>query len=218
MPHFKALLPGVVIALLTFSISQQLSASILVQATIAGSQLGVENRADVFEKTSDFDTGVTAPGIVAGYRNDVYISSANSLYRYRNDGTLLGSFTWPDEGIIYDDVAVGHGNLYAAYRGVSLGITVRDPITFVQSKFITTGIEATGIAAGFDNDIYLSAGNSLYRYRNDGTLLNSFSLSGTDIEYTSITASEVPEPATIAVWSVLGLCGYGSRRKMRKTS
>ena len=218
MPHFKALLPGVVIALLTFSISQQLSASILVQATIAGSQLGVENRRDVFEKTSDFDTGVTAPGIVAGYRNDVYISSANSLYRYRNDGTLLGSFTWPDEGIIYDDVAVGHGNLYAAYRGVSRGITVRDPITFVQSKFITTGIEATGIAAGFDNDIYLSAGNSLYRYRNDGTLLNSFSLSGTDIEYTSITASEVPEPATIAVWSVLGLCGYGSRRKMRKTS
>ncbi len=32
--------------------------------------------------------------------------------------------------------------------------------------------------------------------------------------------SPVPEPATIAVWSVLGLCGvgYGLRRKMRKTS
>lgn len=35
-----------------------------------------------------------------------------------------------------------------------------------------------------------------------------------------LNANPVPEPATIAVWSIVGLCGvgYGLRRKMRKTS
>jgi len=162
----------------------------------SGSAQGVTVRdPNTLDESSFFATGVNATGIAAGLSNDVYLAADNQLIRYQNDGTLLNTFTWGDTTLDYLDVAVGDGNLYATYAGPLQGVTVRDLTSLAQSSFFATTFDSTGIAAGLGDTLYLTDGNSLYHYRNDGTLLNTFTFPSSGINYTSLATVVIPEPA-----------------------
>lgn len=75
-----------------------------------------------------------------------------------------------------------------------------------------------GMTWGYDAHslFFKSVGSSNYNGNGGGSVPNE----GWHIEFEISAANPVPEPATIAVWSVLGLCGigYGVRRKMRRAA
>lgn len=79
--------------------------------------------------------------------------------------------------------------IYAIYGGSQNGVTVRDADTYNQLNFFDPGFTPTGIAAGNNNNLFLTSGNSIYNYTNTGTLLNSFTWSSSSIDYSGIATS-----------------------------
>ncbi len=153
-----------------------------------GSQNGVTVRdANTLTQINYFDPGFSASSIVAGNNNNMYLTSNNTIYNYRNTGTYISSFTFPDIGINYHEVAYAGNKIYTAYNGSQNGVTVRDSSSFNQLLFFDPGFAINGITAGNNNDMYLTSGNSIYNYSDTGTLLNSFTWSDTSILYSDTT-------------------------------
>jgi microcompartment protein CcmK/EutM len=153
--------------------------------------------------------------VAAGDNNDMFLTSGNSIYHYSTSGTQLNSFTWGSETISYESVsfAVGDNSFYTAYNGSENGITVRDSTTLNQTAYFGLDFAVDNVAAGDNNDMFLTSGNSIYHYSNTGTQLNSFSWGNTSISYEGISfaASAIPEPSALAIF-VLGVLGLISRR------
>ena len=65
-------------------------------------------------------------------------------------------------------------------------MSVRD-LNLTQLNWFNTGIEASGIAAGPNNDVYLSAKNHIYNFDVNGNLLRDMTFPSSSIEYTDVT-------------------------------
>jgi hypothetical protein len=157
----------------------------LIYAVYSGSQNGVTVRdADTFVQQTSFDPGFVINGIAAGVNNDMYLTSGDSIYRYSNTGTQLGSFSFGG-GVTYTSIAVGNGQIYATYQDAQVGITVRDASTFVQSVFIPTLLN-NGVGSAYDNTMYRVGANNISRYDNTGSLIISFDFPDAGINYTNI--------------------------------
>ena len=95
-------------------------------------------------------------------------------------------------------------------------ITDSNPGGGIQVELLSNSFP--GMTWGYDAHslFFKSVGSSNYNGNGGGSVPNE----GWHIEFEISAANPVPEPATVAVWSVLGLCGvgYGLRRKKRKTS
>ncbi len=76
--------------------------------------------------------------------------------------------------------------IYASYTGSQLGVTERDA-ALSQSNAFGTGVTASGIAAGVNHDLYLSAGNHLYNFTTTGTLVTDMTFPDTNISYTGVS-------------------------------
>ncbi|MEQ6342371.1 MAG: FxDxF family PEP-CTERM protein [Gammaproteobacteria bacterium] len=76
-------------------------------------------------------------------------------------------------------------NIYATYAGSQLGVTERTQ-ALVQTGFFSTGVTASGIALGVNNDLYISAGNHLINYNINGTLINNMTFPDSAINYTDV--------------------------------
>ncbi|MGZ4969809.1 MAG: hypothetical protein ACXWE3_12850 [Methylobacter sp.] len=176
-----------IIAVLTMSIAGQASAA-AVYASYTGSQQGVTVRDLKLNQLSFFNTGINAKAIAAGPNNDVYLAAGNHLYDYNVNGTLIKDMTFPDSGINYTSVTVSGNKVYASYTGSQHGVTVRD-LQLNQLSYFNTGINASGIAAGPNNDVYLAAGNHLYDYNVNGTLIKDMTFPDSGINYTDVTVS-----------------------------
>ena len=79
-------------------------------------------------------------------------------------------------------------NVYASYNGPQVGFTVRD-LTLNQLSFFNTGVNASGIAAGPDDDVYITAGNHIINYKTNGTLIKDMTFPITTINYTGVAVT-----------------------------
>jgi hypothetical protein len=157
-----------------------------VLSSYNGSQIGFTVRDFALNQTSFQNIGINANAIAAGNNNDVFLASANHLYHYGTNGTLIANMTFPDAGIIYTGVVVKGDRVYASYKGSQQGVTVRD-LNLVQLSCFNTGVNASGIAAGPNNDVYIAAGSHLINYRTDGTLIKDMAFPDTGVNYTDVT-------------------------------
>ncbi|WDE13538.1 hypothetical protein [Thalassomonas haliotis] len=157
-----------------------------VLASYNGSQRGFTVRSMQLEQESFVNGDFNFENIAAGPNNDVYLPSANHIYHYDLDGKLIKDMAFPDAGIDYTGIAVTNSRVFATYEGSQLGVTVRD-LDLNQISFFATGIKANGIAAGPNNDLYLAAGNHIYHYNIDGTLIQDMVFPDDSINYTDVS-------------------------------
>jgi len=159
----------------------------LVYASYNGSQEGFTIR-ETGNLNQLVATGVPANinDIAAGDDDNVFLASANHLYNYKTDGTLITNMTFPDTGIIYTSVSYYNGTIVAAYKGSQQGFTVRDT-NLNQLSWVSLGFDINGIALGKNDDVFLASGNHLYHYKLDGTLITNMTFPTTSINYTSVS-------------------------------
>lgn len=157
-----------------------------VFATYDGSQVGVTTRDLDLNQLSWFATSFVANGIAAGNRNDLYIASQNHIYNLKDDGTLIKDMAFPISSINYTDVSVLGDNVFASYNGSQQGFTVRDQ-DLNQLSFSNINQDISGIAAGPDQNVYLSSGNHIYNYANNGTLIADMNFPISSINYTGVS-------------------------------
>lgn len=184
-------------------------------ATYSGSQHGITIR-DLhnLSQYSSFETGVAATGVIAGASNDLYITAGNSIYRYGIDGSVLNHFSWEDDSITYTDITIVNGKLLATYTGSQNGVTIRDLNSLSQYSSFETGVVATGITTGSNNDIYITARNGIYRYATNGSLNGQFKWGSNKIIYTDVAVASIPEPSYVALFALgLGVIAIASRGK-----
>lgn len=156
-------------------------------AAYAGSQLGFTIRdAETLRQRAYCQTGVEASGIAVDGSGAVYLAAGNQLLKYSMDCELLAEMTFPDPSIEYTGVAVRGNTLYASYEGSQLGFTTRDTDTLEQLAYCTTGVEAEGIAVDEEDNIYLAAGNHLYKYSDSCRQLVNMTFPIRGINYTSV--------------------------------
>ncbi|MEQ1636980.1 MAG: hypothetical protein ABL903_09810 [Methylococcales bacterium] len=161
-----------------------------VYTAYSGSQQGVTIRdANTLMQSGIIGTNFNVNGIAAGHSNNVYLTSGNQIFNYSTNGSLLNSFTWYDNTIIYGDTSVGSNNIYTAYSGSQQGVTIRDAETLAQSAIIGTGFNINGVSAGHNDNVYLTSGNSIFNYSTNGSLLNSFTWYDNSITYGDIAVS-----------------------------
>ena len=157
-----------------------------VFAAYNGSQRGFTIRNFQLEQLSAVSTDFDFSSIAAGPNNDVYLTSGNHIYHYNVDGTLIKDMAFPDTSIIYTSVVVKGDKVYATYEGSQLGVTVRD-LNLNQLSSFGTGVKANGVAAGQNNDVYIAAGNHIYNYNVDGSLIKDMAFPVDSINYTDVT-------------------------------
>jgi len=151
-----------------------------------GSQLGFSIRNFALEQKGYCGTGIDANSIAAGLNEDVYLTSNNHIYHYNINGELIKDMCFPDSNITYTGVVVKGDKVYATYDGSQRGVTIRD-LNLNQVSYIDTGVHATGIAAGSNDDLYITAANHVYHYKTDGTLLKDMCFPDTGINYTDVS-------------------------------
>ena len=151
-----------------------------------GSQQGVTERDGSLTQQLSFDSGVNASGIAVTSTGHVFLSSRNHIYDYTTAGVRVADMTYPDTALRYTAITTRGGWVFSAYAGSQRGVTIRDP-DLVQSSYIETPFEATGIAAGDQGHLYLTSGNHIYDYLIDGTLVTDMAFSDAGIRYSAVT-------------------------------
>jgi len=157
-----------------------------------GSQHGVTERngdSPTLDQSLAFSTGIDASGIAVTGTGNIYLSSANHLYNYQSNGTLVQDFAFPDPAINYTAVATKGATVYATYTGSQHGVTERD-LGLNQFAFFNTGVDATGIAVGDGSHLYISAGHDLYDYLTDGSLVRDMTFPDPAVLYTGIAFAD----------------------------
>ncbi len=157
-----------------------------VYASYNGSQVGFTVRDFALNQRSYSNNGVNASGIAAGNNDDVYLTSANHIYHYKTDGTLIRDMTFPSSSIVYTSVVVKGDRVYATYSGSQQGVTVRD-LKLEQLSYFGTGVNANGIAAGPNDDVYIAAGNKILNYSTGGKLIKDMTFPSSSINYTDVS-------------------------------
>lgn len=157
-----------------------------VFASYNGPQIGFTVRDFALNQLSFQNIGINANGIAAGPNDDVFLVSANHIYHYNVNGTLITDMAFPIPTINYTGVVVKGDRVYACYQGSQQGVTVRD-LALNQLSFFDTGVNASGIAAGPNDDVYITAGNHIINYKTNGTLIKDMVFPIPTINYTDVT-------------------------------
>jgi hypothetical protein len=147
-----------------------------------------------------FSTATTIQGIAAGAAGEVYVAEAESVTRFRDDGTVLDSLG-----------SQGADNFSSlSFNGTELFITDNSSIginavltanaSLALTNTLMPGFEIGGLAAGSAGDVFLTSGNQIVRYSSDGTLLDSYTGSVGD-QFADLTfrTDAVPEPSTLSL-------------------
>jgi hypothetical protein len=158
----------------------------VVYASYNGSQVGFTVRNFALDQLSFHNIGINANGIAAGPNDDVYLVAANHIYHYGANGQLIKDMTFPIATINYTGVVVKGNRVYACYQGSQQGVTVRD-LALNQLSFFNTGVNASGIAAGPNDDVYITAANHIINYKTNGTLIKDMTFPIATINYTDVT-------------------------------
>jgi hypothetical protein len=144
-----------------------------IYVSYKGSQLGVSIRnASTLAQTASFATPFSPNAIAVGPSNTLFLASGNHLYKYSTAGVQLMDINFPDAGVNYSGIVVKGNRVYASYNGSQKGVTIRS-LNLNQLSFFGLGFSPSGIAAGLNNDVYLSTVDHLYRYTTAGALLKN---------------------------------------------
>lgn len=158
-----------------------------IYATYSGSQVGVTIRdSQSLAQSNHFSTTPVWSGLAASGVSDMFTCSANSLYEYNTAGTLLQSVTFPDAGVQYNGATVSGNEEVFSYTGSQVGFTVRDS-SLNQINFVALPFTSNGIAAGGNNDVYLTQANNIFDYSLTGTLLNELTFPDSGVVYGRIS-------------------------------
>lgn len=157
-----------------------------VYASYKGSQVGVTVRDLNLNQLHCFSTSFIANGIAAGNDNDLYIAAQNHIYNVKDNGTIIKDMEFPVTSINYTDVSVLNDKVFASYNGSQQGFTVRD---FQLNQLSCTNInqDISGIAAGPEQNVYLSSNNHIFNYANNGTLIADMNFPVSSINYTCVS-------------------------------
>jgi len=182
-------------------------------ASYQGAQTGVTVRdAQTLNQSQWFSTAENN-GVGSANEDRVYGVSGNEITSYDVNGATLNNMIFPSSSIEYTNVDVGNNEIYASYAGSQNGVTVRDADTLAQLNYIALNFAINGLAAGDNDDMYLTSANSIFHYSDAGSLINSFSFPDQGIVYGDIAyATEVPEPGTLGLLA-FGLFGLVSIRR-----
>lgn len=160
----------------------------LIFASYNGSQEGFTIRNQALNQLTFSNVGFNINGINAGTDSDLFLTSANNIYRYRTDGTLITHMTFPSSTINYTDITLSEDKVIASYNGSQLGFTIRD-IALQQLSHVSTGFDINGISAGSHDDVFLASGNRLFHYALNGSLITAMTFPSSSINYTDVTIS-----------------------------
>ena len=95
-------------------------------------------------------------------------------------------------GLFSASVSISHAApivVYATYAGSQQGVTVRNQ-GLVQTNVFGTGVTASGIALGVNNDLYISAANQIRNYNVNGSLINTMTFPDPAINYTDVDVGD----------------------------
>ena len=163
-----------------------------IYTTYTGSQNGVTVRdADTLVQSFAFSLGFAVDNISAGSNNDMFLTSGDSIYHYSDAGEQLNSFTWGNPRLSYDGIAVSGEDFFTAYSGSQNGVTVRNSNNLAQRNFFDPGFATDNIAAGNGNEMYLTSGNSIYRYDDNGVQLAQMAFPDPRINYQGISMASL---------------------------
>lgn len=158
-----------------------------VYASYTGSQQGFTIRdSQSLNQNSYCSTGINASGIAVDSKGDVYLAAGNNLRKYSPGCKLIANMTFLDASINYTDITVIGNTVYASYTGSQLGNTTRSANNLSQSAYCSTGISARSIAVDSSNNIYMAAGNHLYKYAANCRRLVDMTFPDSRINYTSV--------------------------------
>ena len=158
------------------------SAGTVLAIAAAGGDNSISVRdAETLTGAGGFDIIAAASGLALGEFGDVFLAAGDSLFQYGTAGSLLQSIEQP--GTVFNDVALVDGIPIAA---TGTGISRRNVDSLVELNAVDLGFGPTSIAQAGAGEIYLTAGNQVFRYTSDGaTELASFS-GNADFTYTDV--------------------------------
>lgn len=80
-------------------------------------------------------------------------------------------------------------NIFVSYNGSQVGFTVRDA-ALNQLSYSNNNIDASGISAGTNDDIYLTSANHIYHCQSDGALIKDMVFPEDSIKYTGVVVQK----------------------------
>ena len=172
---------GIIVRLLVMSVL--LSINIAQAGTIysADGSTVVAIDSVTMNETFSFNTGVTVNGLVVDGTDGIYLTSANSIYKYSTGGLLLASYTFPSSLISYQRIAVQGTRIYAVVATGENGVTIRlkDSLSTQQAFFGPSSDPITGVDVAGNGVIHITTGNSILQYsENFAAQTDSFTFAG----------------------------------------
>lgn len=158
----------------------------LILASYSGSQKGYTVRNYSLEQQSFVNLGFNINGITAGINEDLFLTSANSIYHYQLDGTPTNKIEFPATDIRYTDLVLVADKIVVAYSGSQKGVTIRNK-SLEEDYHIPTDFDILGVTADINNDLFLVSAEAIYHYQLDGELINRINAPSIDIQYTAAT-------------------------------
>lgn len=155
-----------------------------VYAAYSGSQLGVTERDASLAQISSFNTGQTSAGIAVTQDDRIFVTSGSTISEFALGGALVNQLDFGG-GIVYGGVSTRGQQLFATYSGSQQGVTLRT-LGLGQTSFFATGLNATDLAVGDTDTLYLTAGNGIYAYDFSGNLTDQMVFPDAGILYTGI--------------------------------
>ena len=131
-----------------------------------------------FNQSFAFNTPFRVDQFTAGDDGNLYMSSANTIYKYSPDGTQLSSYVNSNTTLKYSQISMNAGVLYATYQTADqYGLAKFDTNLSVVFDYPQGQWAIKSVAVAPDGSFYLGYGNSIAKYSADLQGLGSFTFS-----------------------------------------
>jgi len=174
--------------------------------TSSGATPGISARdLNTLVESDFFGTAYSPTSIEDGFGR-LYVTAGDTLYIVAADGTELANASSGTGGLNFVDSALSGTRLYAATGGTANSISVRNPITLAEITSFALPFAVDGMVAGDDDDLFLTSGDTLYRYSTAGVELDMQA----DAARTFTDVAFIADPLPPAIGTVLAITADGA--------